>query len=205
MHFFYVRFFFSLFVIGITAFIASNIDDTFILILLFSSLSFQTRQIFIGQFLGIGALIIISAIGSLISLVLPPFFIGLMGLIPVAIGIKRLVEYLRRNGIATEYKTFQQNNRQIYIQFLTVSGITILNGGDDIGVFTPIFAKYNTPVEVTILIIIFMAMTLFWCIFTHNFVKHPIIATRTQRFGNILTPFVLIGIGLYILVDALFI
>src|SRR5438093_10324277 len=65
--------FFSLFVIRITAFIASNIDDTFILILLFSSLSFQTRQIFIGQFLGIGALIIISAIGSLISLVLPDF------------------------------------------------------------------------------------------------------------------------------------
>jgi len=197
--------FFSLFVIGITAFIASNIDDTFILILLFSSLSFQTRQIFIGQFLGIGALIIISAIGSLISLVLPPFLIGLMGLIPVAIGIQRLVEYLRRNSISTENKTFQQNNRQIYIQFLTVSGITILNGGDDIGVFTPIFAKYNTPGEVTILITIFMAMTLFWCIFTYYFVNHPIIATLTQRFGNIVTPFILIGIGLYILSDALFI
>src|SRR5437867_6058366 len=121
-----------------------------------------------------------------------------MGLIPVAIGIKRLVEYLRRNGIATEYKTFQQNNRQIYIQFLTVSGITILNGGDDIGVFTPIFAKYNTPVEVTILIIIFMAMTLFWCIFTYNFVKHPIIATRTQRFGNILTYRIIHFIGRFI-------
>lgn len=78
--------FFSLFGIGIAAFIASNIDDTFILILLFSSRSFQTRHIFIGQFLGIGVLIIISALGALIALVLPPFLIALMGFIPIAIG-----------------------------------------------------------------------------------------------------------------------
>ena len=64
----------SLFGIGITAFIASNIDDTFILMLLFSSLRFQTRHIIIGQFIGIGVLIIISALGALIALVLPPFF-----------------------------------------------------------------------------------------------------------------------------------
>jgi cadmium resistance protein CadD (predicted permease) len=80
---------FSLFGIRIAAFIASNIDDTFILILLFSSLSFETRHIFVGQFLGIGVLIMISALGSLIALVLPPFVIRLMGLIPIAIGIKR--------------------------------------------------------------------------------------------------------------------
>jgi cadmium resistance protein CadD (predicted permease) len=79
--------------IGSTAFVASNIDDTFILILLFSSLNFQARHVIIGQFLGIGVLITVSTLGSLIALVVPPFVIGLMGLIPIAIGIKRLVEH----------------------------------------------------------------------------------------------------------------
>jgi len=197
--------FFSLFGIGIPAFIATNIDDTFILILLFSCLSFQTRHIIVGQFLGIGVLIMISVLGALIALVLPAFFISLMGLIPIAIGIKRLVELRERNRIPGNSKTFQDDKRQGLIPFLTVSGVTISNGGDDIGVFTPLFAKYNTVGEVATLVTIFMVMTLVWCIVTYYFVNHPLIATRIQRFGNIITPFVLIGLGLYILADGLFI
>ena len=194
--------FFTLFGIGITAFIASNIDDTFILILLFSSFSFQSRHIFMGQFLGIVVLTMISALGSLIALVLPPFLIALLGLIPIAIGIKRLVELQEREQIPRKNKILQDNKRQGFFSLLTVTGITVSNGGDDIGVITPLFAKYYTIGEVTTLVAIFMAMTLLWCIFTYYFVKYPLIGTRVQRFGKIATPFVLVGLGLYILVDA---
>ncbi|MGI0033495.1 MAG: cadmium resistance transporter [Nitrososphaeraceae archaeon] len=197
--------FFNLILIGITAFVASNIDDTFILILLFSSGNFHARQIFIGQFIGIAVLIIISTMGSLISLLLPSFIIGLMGLIPMAIGIKRIVELQQRKPNNGKNKTFQDYKRENLIPFLTVSAITIANGGDDIGVFTPLFAKYNTVGEVTTLVTIFMAMTLVWCILTYYFVNHPLLSTRIQRFGNLVTPFVLMGLGLYILVDAFFI
>lgn len=196
--------FFSLFGIGITAFIASNIDDTFILMMLFSSLRFQTRHIVIGQFIGIGVLIIISTLGALIALVLPPFFIALLGLIPIAIGIKRLLEH-ERNQTTDTNKTIQDKKRQNLIPFLAVSGITIANGGDDVGVFTPLFAKYNTIVEVSTLVAIFMGLTVVWCALTYYFVNHPVIATRIKRIGDITTPFVLIGLGLYILADALFI
>lgn len=196
--------FFSLFGIGITAFIASNIDDTFILMMLFSSLQFQTRHIVIGQFIGIGVLIIISTLGALIALVLSPFFIALMGLIPIAIGIKRLLEY-ERNQTTDNNKTIQDKKRQKLIPFLAVSGITIANGGDDVGVFTPLFAKYNTIVEVSTLVAIFMGLTVVWCALTYYFVNHPVIATRINRIGVMTTPFVLIGLGLYILADALFI
>ena len=102
--------FFSLFGIGFTAFIASNIDDTFILMMLFSSLRFQTRHIVIGQFIGIGVLIFISTLGALIALVLSPFFIALMGLIPIAIGIKRLLEY-ERNQTTDNNKTIQDKKK----------------------------------------------------------------------------------------------
>lgn len=196
--------FFSLFGIGITAFIASNIDDTFILMMLFSSLQFQTRHIVMGQFIGIGVLIIISTLGALIALVLSPFFIALMGLIPIAIGIKRLLEY-ERNQTTDNNKTIQDKKRQKLIPFLAVSGITIANGGDDVGVFTPLFAKYNTIVEVSTLVAIFMGLTVVWCALTYYFVNHPVIATRINRIGVMTTPFVLIGLGLYILADALFI
>lgn len=80
--------FFALVGVGISAFVATNIDDTFILIMLFSTFSFQARHIFIGQFLGIGILVIISTLGSVVALVMPLFVIGLMGFIPIAMESK---------------------------------------------------------------------------------------------------------------------
>ena len=54
--------------IGISAFVATNIDDLFILMLFFSSPNFQKGQVVIGQYLGIGMLVIISTVGSLLAL-----------------------------------------------------------------------------------------------------------------------------------------
>lgn len=191
--------FFALLGIGIGAFVASNIDDTFILIILFTTVTFQARHVFVGQFLGIAVLIIISALGSLIALVVPPFVIGLMGIIPIAIGIKRLVELRRDDQI--NHETIQPNKKS-YLSFITIGAITVSNGGDDIGVFTPLFAKYNDASEVTILVTILMVMTVVWCVVTYYFVNHPVVASRIERLGNILTPFVLIGLGVYILADS---
>ena len=191
---------FALLGIGIGAFVASNIDDTFILIMLFSTVIFQARHVFIGQFLGIAFLIVVSALGSLIALVVPAFFIGLMGIIPIGIGIHRLIELRHHEEIKD--KARQINNNKSYLPFLSVSAITVSNGGDDIGVFVPLFAKYNDADQVTILIIILVAMTLLWCVMTYYFVNHPLIASRIKRLGNIITPFVLIGLGVYILGDS---
>ncbi len=72
----------SLIELGASAFVATNIDDIFILMVFFSSSNFHARSIVIGQYLGIGLLVAISALGSLIALVVPSFIIGLMGLVP---------------------------------------------------------------------------------------------------------------------------
>lgn len=190
---------FGLIGIGIGAFVASNIDDTFILIILFSTVTFQARHVFTGQFLGIAVLIIISALGSLIALVVPPFFIGLMGIIPIGIGIHRLIELRHRDEINKEKGLVKKESN---LTFLTVAAITVSNGGDDIGVFAPLFAKYNDAGEVITLVTIFMAMTFIWCIVTYYLVNHPAVANRIKHLGNILTPFVLIGLGVYILGDS---
>ena len=186
----------SLLVVGIGAFVASNIDDTFILILLFSTPGILARYVIIGQFVGIVLLVLISSLAALLALSIPPFAIGLMGLIPIIIGIKRLLEFRKRS----------ETNQVIegrFLSFLSVAAITISNGGDDIGVFTPLFAKYNTIYEVTILTTIFLIMTGVWCLVTYYFIKHPLIASRIKIFSHVVTPFVLIGLGIYIILDSL--
>jgi cadmium resistance protein CadD (predicted permease) len=134
--------FLSLLGVGIGAFVATNIDDTFVLILLFSIKSLMARTVIIGQLLGIVFLVVISSFAALLALAIPAFVIGFMGFIPIIIGIKRLIKI--RGKPETIHATKKEN-----LSFLSVTAITISNGGDDIGVFTPLFAKYNTVEEVS--------------------------------------------------------
>ena len=80
--------------------------------------------------------------------------------------------------------------------------MTFSNGGDNIGVYTPMFAQYNSAGQVTTLIVVFMAMTAVWCIVAYYLVNHPLVASRVRRIGHIVMPFVLIGLGVYILAQA---
>jgi cadmium resistance protein CadD (predicted permease) len=187
--------------IGIAAFAATNIDDIFLLMMFFSSLSFPVRHVVLGQFLGIGLLIIISALGSLISLVIPAHVIGLMGIVPIAIGIKNLIE-MRKKDSSLSRQVIQDNKKRSYLSFLSVAAVTFSNGGDNIGVYVPLFSNYNTVSQIIGLTGVFLMMTAVWCIAAYYFVNHPLIASRIRDIGNIILPFVLIGLGVYILTES---
>jgi cadmium resistance protein CadD (predicted permease) len=204
----------SLIAIGVSAFVATNIDDIFVLMMFFSSsysssMAFPVRQIVLGQYIGIGLLIAISALGSLISLVVPPYIIGLLGIVPIAIGTRRLVQIIIKRDKtsappsmdAAKESNNGKRNKQ-YLPFLVVAAVTFSNGGDNIGVYTPMFAQYNSVSQVTTLIVVFMLMTAVWCIAAYYLVNHPLVASRIRRIGHVVMPFVLIGLGIYILAQA---
>ena len=118
--------------IGVSAFAATNIDDLFVLMIFFSSLSYSIRHIISGQYLGIGSLIGISIVGSLISLVVPTYVIGLMGIAPIAIGVKHLIENRIKDNTSSRHVIEDKKNRA-YLSFLSVAAVTFSNGGDNIG------------------------------------------------------------------------
>jgi cadmium resistance protein CadD (predicted permease) len=193
----------SLLAIGVAAFAATNIDDIFLIIMFFSSSIFPVRQVVLGQYLGIGLLIGISALGSLIPLIVPPYIIGLLGIIPIVLGAKRLVQIVRKEDkVSTSIHAIQKTNNtwnKQYLSFLAVAAITFSNGGDNIGVYTPMFAQYSSVGQMTTLTVVLMAMTGVWCIAGYCLVNHPLVASKVRRIGHIVLPFVLIGLGIYIL------
>lgn len=93
---------------SIIAFVATNIDDIIILLLLFSQIdsNFRPRHIFIGQYLGFAIIIILSLPGFFGGLVIQREFIGLFGLLPIGISIKQLLE---RENDHTEIQTVNTN------------------------------------------------------------------------------------------------
>jgi cadmium resistance protein CadD (predicted permease) len=84
--------------VGIAAFVSTNIDDLLILMAFFATPRFPPFQIVLGQYIGMGSLIAVSLLGLLIALVVPRNLIGLIGLFPIAIGIKELLELHKKSN-----------------------------------------------------------------------------------------------------------
>lgn len=192
-----------LIVLGISAFVSTNIDDIFLLIMFFSNhLKFPPYQVVIGQYIGIGLLIAISIIASIISFVIPSFIIGFMGIIPIIIGIKKLINYYKNKK---ESDTNSLKNKLLSsnysLSFLSVAAVTFSNGGDNIGIYTPLFASNNTIGQIVMLVVIFIIMTAIWCSVGYYLVNHSLLANSIRRIGHLILPFVLIGLGISIMIE----
>ena len=188
----------ELIITSIVAFAATNIDDIFVLILLFGNKNFKTRNIVIGQFLGVGALIAISFIGSFASLVIDKSYVGLLGVFPIIIGIRSFAS-LRKKKIVREKQDKLKSHPNNSI--LVVSGVTIANGGDNIAIYVPLFASLQLIGKVT-MVSIFLLMIAIWCLMAYYLSKRPILARLIDEYGHIATPVILILLGLYILYES---
>ncbi len=78
--------------LAISAFIATNIDDLFLLIVLFAHPQYNNASVIIGQYLGIISLIAISIPIYIFKSSIPDFFMVLMGFIPLSIGLKKIID-----------------------------------------------------------------------------------------------------------------
>jgi cadmium resistance protein CadD (predicted permease) len=129
--------------IGIAAFVSTNIDDLFILMIFFATLRLPSVQIILGQYIGMGLLMGVSLVGSLITLIVPRNIIGLIGLFPIALGIKELLELHNKDDKEEDEKlTKKLRRKNIQLPFLTVAAVTF-SGSEEIGVYTTLFATNN--------------------------------------------------------------
>jgi len=185
--------------LGIVLFASTDIDDLFVLIGFLALARFRTRNVVIGQYLGIGALVVVSLICSLISLVLAPAYVGLLGVLPMLIGIQKLFE-LRRGG-DQEYVRAHEADGGAIGQIASVAAVTIANGGDNIGAYTPLFATWNAS-RIAVVVLVFIVMTALWLAFAHWLVNHRTVGAPLKRYGHLAVPFVLIALSLFILHEA---
>jgi len=178
--------------IGIVAFAATNIDDLFLITLFFSNPRYKIVPIVLGKYVGILALVAISLTGYLASFAIPLPWIGLMGLFPIFIGLKNLRASKNKN------KPILDNAKTSALATLaSVSLMTIANGGDNIGVYTPLFASSAWP-QITTLILVFLLMIGIWCAFGHFLAHNKITGAPIQKAGHRIFPYFLIALGFYV-------
>lgn len=182
---------------GTLAFVATNIDDIFILTLFFAQAGkkgVHRWRIVVGQYLGFIALVAISFTGYFARFVVPREWIGLLGLVPVAIGVKKLVEWKRAEHHSSVEKPAG-------VTVLTVAAVTFANGGDNIGIYAPLFAS-SEAAQLGVILGVFFVLIAVWCVLGYYLGNHPVVAKVLDRYGHIIVPFVLIGLGIYILYES---
>jgi cadmium resistance protein CadD (predicted permease) len=188
--------------IGVAAFVSANIDDLFILMIFFATPRFHSYHIVLGQYIGMGSLMGVSLAGSLITLVFPRNLIGLIGLFPIAVGIKELLELNKKDSEDEEKLSKKLRSKKIQTLPLLMVAASTFSGGEEIGVYTALFATNIEGAAIITLISVVMVLTALWCFLANYFVKHSFLADIFRRIGSRVLPFVLIGLGIYILTEA---
>ena len=206
----------NVFIEGIIAFTVTNIDDMMILLLLFSQIdsNFRKRHIFIGQYLGFFAIIMLSLPGFFGGLFIQREWLGLLGIIPIAIGMKQLINQQAEGTESTEVQTVNPDfprllhPNPVFSFFLSilhpntyqVAAITIANSGDNISVYIPLFAGQDF-VSLGIIIAVFLAMVGVGCGIAYLLTSQVTIGYILSRYGRAMIPFILMSLGLFIMYD----
>lgn len=191
--------------IAVMVFISTNVDDIFLLAAFFADRKLSPKSVVLGQFLGIGALVAVSTLVAWMSLALPDGWISLLGLLPLYLGLKQVKSLWADTDDATEDDALQlqehQMERSTHSQILAVAGVTVANGGDNLGVYIPMFA--NSLMAIPLFLGVFAIMTLLWCFLGHVLVNNKVFGHWIRRYGHKVLPIVLILLGVDILKGAL--
>lgn len=190
---------------GFTVFSATNIDGLVILMLFFTQMNatFRLRHIVAGQYLGFAAMILASLPGFFGGLVVPQSWIGLLGLMPIAIGLNLL---LKREKDLSEVEAEIKTSDPVVSSFLSpqicsVAAVTFANGGDNIGIYIPLFASSDVESLLVILGVFFLLVGML-CYAAYQFTRQSAIADTLTHYSNALVPFILIGLGVFIAWDS---
>lgn len=177
-------------------FIATNIDDVIVLSLFFArgaGRNGTTSRILVGQYLGfagiLGAAVLVS-LGA--GAFLPEEAIPYFGLVPLLL------------GLWAGWRAWQSDDDDDAkvagkpLAIWTVAAVTFANGGDNIGVYVPVFLNVGVAATVAYCVV-FLVLVAALVALAKFVATRPGIDEILERWEHVLFPIVLVGLGIVIL------
>ncbi len=176
---------------SIFAYISTNIDDIFVLMILLSQVQTVAKgKLIAGHFIGVGLLTLISIVGAMGLQRLPTQYIGLLGIIPIFLGIRACFQ---RDG--------DEHTAAVTPGVLSMALITLGNGADNLGVYIPLFTGF-TSLQQWFAAGIFALMTALWVWLAHCLAALPKVKAVIGKYKAVLIPLVFIALGIFIILDS---
>jgi len=184
----------STMVAAVGVFAGTDVDDIIVLTVLFLAGRVAGRptkvHVIVGQYLGIAALVAVSAIAAVGLLIVPQRWIGLLGLVPIALGIRGLV------AAATDRDS---DTPVAAAGVLSVAAVTVANGADNLSVYIPLFRTIGLG-DSLLTVAVFAVMVAVWLAAAFWLGSHTRVVALVERFGHWLVPVVFVAIGALILI-----
>ncbi len=174
-------------------FAGTDVDDLLVLTVLFVSARTGGRpkpwQIVVGQYAGIAVLVAASAVVAAGLLLVPDPWTGLLGLVPIGLGVRALVA------------GDDDDDPGVVSGAFGVAAVTVANGADNIAVYVPVFRALG-PADAGVFLVVFAVLVALWCAVAAWLGGHPRVVGLVRRAGHWLVPVVFIGVGVVILVTS---
>lgn len=177
---------------AIVLFTVTNIDDLIVLALFFArarAVGVGGRAVVLGQYAGFLVIVAGCLVGAAGAGALPSRVIRLLGVIPILLGL--WVGW-------REWRGDEDSPAPAVSSWWAVAGVTVANSGDNIGVYVPAFAGRSVAVLAGFTLV-FLVLVGVWCLIGRVLTGHPAVTSAVHRWGDVLTPLALIGIGCAIL------
>ena len=155
-------------------------------------------NIYLGQFLGSGSLILLSLLFAFVLNYIPSKeILGLLGLIPIFLGLKVLLlgdsdgEAIAKDGLRKDNK-----NLIFLVAMITFASC----GADNIGVFVPYFITLNLA-NLIVTLLTFLVMIYLLVFSAQKLAQVPSVGETLEKYSRWFIAVVYLGLGIYILIE----
>ena len=155
-------------------------------------------NIYLGQFLGSGSLILLSLLFAFVLNYIPSKeILGLLGLIPIFLGLKVLL-LGDSDGEAIAKEGLRKDNKNL---IFLVAMITFAScGADNIGVFVPYFTTLNLA-NLIVALLTFLVMIYILVFSAQKLAQVSSVGETLEKYSRWFVAVVYLGLGIYILVE----
>jgi cadmium resistance protein CadD (predicted permease) len=178
------------------AFAGTNIDNAVVTVAMVATAPPQrARRIATGQVLGFTVLVVGAVAMALILFEIPTRVIGLLGLVPLALGIRGLIGLRHAEGRA------RLSKRAFGSGVIAAMLITIGAGGDNLAVYIPLFRVARVRGTLAALLIFAVGEVLL-TLFILRAGRHPRVRGIATAIGVVAAPVLYCAIGILVLIEA---
>ena len=184
--------------VAAAAYFATNLDNFTVLVALLARYRRRYAEVILGYLACMFILVIIGWFIARAALLIPVHRIGLLGIVPLGMGIFGLAQLFMNSGGegAASGKVETSSQAIFFVTLLTQLG----NGTDTTITVAALFADSNPAADV-LAVVTMGLMALAFVAAAIYAINHPALSQWVKRYAHKVTPVILIAIGIYILLN----
>ncbi len=197
--------------VAAAAFVGTNVDNCVVTMALVAGAPLQrAHRIAAGQVIGFAVLVAVAAAAAALLFEFSAAVVGLLGLVPLALGLRGLVGLARshaagedqgQTGRGRSRRPLRPEQRAVGRSLTAAAVVTISAGGDNLAVYIPLFRVGGaTNIGAILAVFVVGEVLVTWLVLAGG--RHPKARAAMLRLGHWVVPVLLCCIGVLVMVQA---